>query len=464
MRYLRHNIIEEPDSSKWDEIDFSKPTFILNASSEFIDYIYRKNDIRVYSDSDVITGEEYYRSGLKTGGSALNSCVIVTRKDPYSIPVKNLELSVFNRLEMNSEWIKNPSKYLQDRQLVVSEIAYLKSLRNVEKAKEKYIMAIDAGNSRLLEYDNLRKKMRMLNRNGIKNGILEVLFENVIAEDTDVRGEDINLGDLTFAVDFLQNEVKLTDGSFPNWTEYNSRAFHPHHMSNGGICLGSQSSDMSQAIANFEIPIVKAMLHKFAHSYTSSDSAGAYYNRWVDGWEEREMVYSDYHDQDIYRDEAIYLDHLNDWFLEDVIVTLADGREHPSGWSRMCLDGNYRDEEEVLYSRYLSGWIASEDSVSMMNGEHMPAEHDAIFEFEDAHYYINDSTVDVITDIRIPIGRAIWSDHLQGYILDSTAIFRDGGYYTQEVWEKVEAQRLADEQAEIERLGNTPNNQSPETL
>lgn len=276
-------------------------------------------------------------------------------------------------------------------------------------------------------YEKFKNRDKVLKRYGIENGIKRFTFENVIAEDTCVDGEDIDLGTLTFEVNFLEHKWALIEGSNPRKTGWDENSFHPHQLSENSICLGSQDSDMVMAINGVEVEIVQAILHKFAHSYTSTDSAGRNWVKWTDN---PGTVWSEYHDEDIELSEAIQTEN-EDWIFREESVTLDDGRVFHEDSITYC---EYHDEsvyhEEAVYCPCVNSFVHQTKVVELADGHYAPLDLEGLLNFED-NFYTPSQTVEDIHGEIVPLNLCVYSHALGKYILIVEAIHHtDGNYYT----------------------------------
>lgn len=215
---------------------------------------------------------------------------------------------------------------------------------NMGVHKRDYITECSKVQSNTLIQDNLIKNAeKYAKKYEIEDGCFVFKYENVIAEDVQAEGKDIELGNLKFKLQLENTAIYLVDGSYPRRTEYNSNAYHPHHMSDGDLCFGTMSSDVIDAITNFELDILNILLFKFATSYNSGDSAGAFWTRWSDEdddeewgewvetrqshYDEDSVRWSEYRQESIHEEDAEWSDSMNDYlYSEDLeCVRLING-------------------------------------------------------------------------------------------------------------------------------------------
>ena len=426
IRYLRHTVHKNRKNFNTSEnLDYK---IFLNVSKEFSDKLKevlgQTTGSGYFYHTDSITGDEYrirYTYDYKTFWTE--------NIDIEKISLEKLEQSVFNAFGFNNNHYavsgtaglyrrlqnlkrdvkaKKENKEISFDQLVESENKYLDSLHLLSK------------------FNSNIKKLKKLPFD--TNGRLLFNFQNVVAEDTDAVGEDIELGDLTFAAT-LDGGVTIVDGSYSHPTEYNSNAYHPHQL-NDSICLGSQSADFVSAITNFEFDIAGAILHKFAHSYTSSDSAGRYWKKWagidMDEDEDNNTVYVPSRDNDYDEINCRYSNHREEWLHED------DAR-----FSEYL--GDYLYEVEAVYSNYHSSWMHYDDvvevgndwrlmdeCVTLQNGDWELEENTEIYNDE---YYLKSDFVSDINGDSIPESLAVFSNNRDAYILREDAVEYNGDWY-----------------------------------
>ena len=424
IRYLRHSVHKNRKNfNKNENLDYK---IFLNVSTEF------SNKLKeVLSEKNVGTSYLYYRDPVTYNEYRIwysydYKTFWTENIDVETVSLEKLEQVVYNNINFNSNHpaassiaglytrfqnLKNDIESKREtresrfRQLIDSENKYLDSLHLLDKF-----------NSNIKKFKNLPFD---------SNGRIIFKFQNVIAEDTEAVGEDIKLGDLTFAVS-LNGNVTITEGSYPYYTEYNSNAYHPHHLMES-ICLGSQSADFILAVVNFQFDIVGAILHKFAHSYTSSDSAGKYWKKWAGlSMDEEDTVYVPTRDEDYDEDECVYSSHREEWLYEGDAV-----------------HSNYLEDylyhEEAVYSNHHNSWmycedvvevgddwILTDDCVKLQNGDWELEENTEIY---NDNYYLKSDFVSDINGDSIPESLAVFSNNRDGYILREYAVEYNGDWY-----------------------------------
>ena len=236
IRYLRHSVHKNRKNfNKSENLDYK---IFLNVSTEFsnkLQEVFREKNIGsgyfYYSDS--VTNVDYriwysydYKAFWtenidieKVSLEKLEQAVL------YSFNLNNSHTAVsgtatlYRRLQSLKHDFesKRENREIRFNQLVESENRYLDSLHLLSK------------------FNSNVKKLKKLPFD--TDGRVLFKFQNVVAEDTDAVGEDIELGDLTFATT-LGGVVTIVEGSYSHSTQYNSNAYHPHHLSES-ICLGS---------------------------------------------------------------------------------------------------------------------------------------------------------------------------------------------------------------------------------
>lgn len=428
MRFLKHKVGRKisTDSKNWGRLNIKDKIF-FDVPTEFISFINRKVGITSVDEGSGLTGRFIY---ITTGDGG--SSIFVT---------SNVSLAPFE-----AEGIAVSSSYFTREELVKKggitgvrnvyrKYVEVKSYdKEVERAKNHLDERLRVRREKESIFIATRDQLDIFERYNIVNGILEIVFEDVVAEDTQARGEDIKLGTLKFNVDVNSRNVMLVDGSYPRNNSYNDRAFHPHMLSNS-ICLGSQESDYHTAVANMEYDVVQAILYKFAHSYTSTDDAGSYWKRWRNSDNNTKYHYIDYLDEDveeqycqwceederwIHADDAVYVEHIGSYLhIDDT---------HYSEYN-----GQYIKDSEAVHSDILDTWILEETAVYLENDRGWIPADSSDYEEYDGKYYHNDDLVEVLEhEDKMPITNCVWSSALDAYILANEARYYEGDFYTED--------------------------------
>lgn len=426
IRYLRHSVHKNRKNfNKNENLDYK---IFLNTSREFSD------NLKEVLGQTTGTGYFYYTDPVTYREYRIwhsyNHKVFWTENiDIEKVSIKELEQAVFSAFNFNNNHpavngtaglyrrlqslkrdieSKRENRESRFNQLVESENRYLDSLHLLSK------------------FNSNVKKLKKLPFD--TDGRVLFKFQNVVAEDTDAEGEDIELGDLTFATT-LEGVVTIVEGSYSHSTQYNSNAYHPHHL-DSSICLGSQSSDFTSAIVNFQFDIAGAILYKFAHSYTSSDSAGEYWKKWagidMDEDEDNNMVYVPTRDDEHDETDCVYSNNRGEWLHDDDAV-----------YSEYL--GDYLYSEEAVYSNYHSSWMyyddvvevgddwrLVDDCVTLQNGDWELEENTEIY---NGNYYLKSDFVSDINGDSIPESLAVFSNNRDGYILREHAVEYNGDWY-----------------------------------
>lgn len=427
IRYLRHSVHKNRKNfNKSENLDYK---IFLNVSTEF------SNKLKeVFSEKNIGSGYFYYTNPetyheYRIWYSYDYNTLWTENIDIEKVSIKELEQAVFSAFGFNNNHpavngtaglyrrLQNLKRDVESKrenresrfnQLVESENRYLDSLHLLSK------------------FNSNVKKLKKLPFDD--DGRVLFKFQNVVAEDTDAEGEDIELGDLTFATT-LDGIVTIVEGSYSHSTQYNSNAYHPHHLS-GSICLGSQSSDFTSAIVNFQFDIAGAILYKFAHSYTSSDSAGEYWKKWagIDMYEDDDddMVYVPTRDMDYPVGDCRYSQGREEWlhendarfseYLDDYLYEAEAGySNHHNSWM------SYDDVVEVG-----NDWILTDDCVKLQNDDWELEENTEIYNDE---YYLKSDFVTDINGDNIPESLAVFSNNRDAYILREDAVEYNGDWY-----------------------------------
>ena len=426
IRYLRHSVHKNRKNfNKSENLDYK---IFLNVSTEF------SNKLKeVFSEKNIGSGYFYYTNPetyheYRIWYSYDYKTLWTENIDIEKLSFEKLEQAVFNAFSFNNNHpgvngtaglyrrLQNLKRDVESKrenresrfnQLVESENRYLDSLHLLSK------------------FSSNIKKLKKLPFD--TDGRVLFKFQNVVAEDTDAVGEDIELGDLTFATT-LEGVVTIVEGSYSHSTQYNSNAYHPHHL-NSSICLGSQSSDFTSAIVNFQFDVAGAILYKFAHSYTSSDSAGEYWKKWAGlemDYDDDDMVYVPTRDAGYNEVDCRYSNHREEWLLEYDAVF--------SGY----LD-DYLYNEEAVYSNHHNSWMSYDDVVEVGNDWVLIDEcvklENGKWEFEENtviyndNYYLKSDFVSDINGDSIPESLAVFSNNRDGYILREYAVEYNGDWY-----------------------------------
>lgn len=310
----------------------------------------------------------------------------------------------------------------KDEDKLVSESFYYKirsAISSIEAAKtniaaykEKFTIACESKDKYQLDLKATIEGLSRLSKLGYDDMKTTITFTNVVAEDTCREGRDIELGDLTFEVDFSENECFIKEGSFPKKTSWSNTSWHPHTVDTYQQCFGSMDLDIQEAIRTVNIDVLKVLLHKFAHSYTSSDSAGKDWKLWCDI-------------------ETVYVDGELKFTDEVVFSNVLD---------------RYLDIEAAEYISRIDDYVPSDDVVySEHYGENIYSEHadeaegygwieisDPDFEEVNGTYYHKDDLVDDINGDIQPISQCKYSTALDKYIHEDDAVEFEGDYYTSE--------------------------------
>ena len=427
IRYLRHSVHKNRKNFNTSEnLDYK---IFLNVSKEFSDklkkvfeqtigsgYFYYTNpktynEYRIWYSYDYKTLWTENIDIEKVSIKELEQAVFTAFNFDNNHPGVNGTAGLYRRLQNLKRDVESKRENRESRfnQLVESENRYLDSLHLLSK------------------FNSNIKKLKKLPFD--TDGRLLFKFQNVVAEDTDAEGEDIELGDLTFAAT-LEGVVTIVEGSYSHSTQYNSNAYHPHHL-NSSICLGSQSSDFTSAIVNFQFDIAGAILYKFAHSYTSSDSAGMYWKKWAgldmdEDNDDDNMVYVPSRDDEYNVNDCRYSNNREEWLHED-----------DANYSEYL--GDYLYNEDAVYSNYHSSWMhyddvvevgndwrLMDDCVTLQNGDWELEENTEIYNDE---YYLKSDFVSDINGDSIPESLAVFSNNRDAYILREDAVVYNGDWY-----------------------------------
>lgn len=427
MRLTTHRIVKEvPKEGLWSRLKLEN-TIFLNAPTEFIWYIqneFNTNDTYTQVSEMYI----YYNRGSSSNNISQGSCVIVHKDSMDKFDLMEVEARLINGV-IGDDLIEGGAEC---RAFYNSLGQNYISMKNAEKALIKHRESLASKADKVVNtttaYQNMKSRYSQLKRINMLSGIKNFVFEDVIAEDVDANGEDINLGRLEFKVNFLEGSVEIVSGTHVRHTGFNDRSVHPHQMSNS-ICLGTQEPDFNIAVRNWEISIVEAILYKFAHSYASSDGAGRNYVLWT-----QDLVYVDYINRNAPRTDTVFSEHSQSYVLVSDAVELSNGQWAHKGHCRFSeFQQVWMLEQDAVYSEVLNSYIDGSSVVQLENGRgYVPAN----FEFMSMYrrrYFHHDDTVELHDGSRVPERNAVRSQYLDNkYILTSEAVQYEGNWYRQQ--------------------------------
>lgn len=416
LRLLKHSVVTLPEGTVFDPEKYPRTGFkiFLGCSESFI------IDMRKFMNNENISYDYFY--------SLDNIIIYYTRHQrdreiifTKATDVSFVEKSIFD-VTGNIDNLLSSTGFIAKRKLDIT-----KEIKNCEDNRESYrrslLETIDRIGELKIKLSNFEENYKKLLSQEMENDRIIFKFENVTAEDTCVQGEDIFLGDLKFGSK-LNGEVTLLEGSEPRRTGYNEEAYHPHHLE-AMICLGSQDADFREAIQTFNFDIARIILEKFATSYTSSDSAGKSWKYWngeeynYDEDDDEEMFYVPSRSGDYYEDEVRWSE------IEGEYIHYED-----AVWSDY--HDTYLFEDGSVWSDYHDTYILENDAVELEDGRFVHSESDTVelaeggiamredtVEFEGLFYY-EENMLEAIDGELIPKSRAINSDELGGYVLDTS--------------------------------------------
>lgn len=320
--------------------------------------------------------------------------------------------------------------------------------QNLELIREQFTDAVENLATNEAARDVLVKKIHLYkNRYKFSQGLFHFVYDDVIAEDSQADGDDIDLGSLTYEVDVMRKTVKFKSGSNPKTTQYKTGAFHPHHMSDDSLCLGSLEPDVRECITNMDLDVLDILLSKFSKSYTSSDSAGKYWKEWI-----REGSTND-EEQDEYthfcemRQEYYHEDNLNwseeyeEWFHVD-----------DSQWSEweqdylITLPENDRLARELHDGQY----CRPENAIELANGEFAHEEDTDVINFRSGLYLKSDTIYSELLDVSIPAELALST--VDGWITSEELIVDPNGAHRYNIAYTAELAKAEAEEAERARI------------
>lgn len=419
MRFFTHRVVREvPHPDSWGKIKL-KDTIFLNASNEFIEDLQCKYIISSYYSDKY---SDYVYEARKDGERGR---ILISKNDD----LEDLEVTIIRNINIADKYIVGGRNSVGFLRTVADKMADCNSLQTtITNRKKQLFQAFTDLNAQKTQMVLLKRKYKELLEKDIVGGVYQVTFNNVTAEDTDAEGDDIYLGTLTFEVNLFNHTVNLVDGDVPQNTSYNSNAYHPHHLSDS-ICLGTQSPDFIEACENYDIDIIHAILYKFAHSYTSSDSAGESWRIWA-GYK-----YSEWDDYWYHEDEVSYSKYYNDWIINEDAVTVEgygimherDDYVHYSEYDEL-----YYHSNDTVYSGILDSYIHTDNAVQLHNGRYTHKNDEELVEYNGSYFM----QVDMVEDINgdtVPDVFTVYSEPLSAYILEEQAVKDENGdYYTAE--------------------------------
>lgn len=442
MKFLTHRLKDVPPENTWYTMRKPKNVFYKNANMDFLRAMNSRFHLNVNSGHDTYddNGNSFYYSNTNEDRYNIVFCM-----GPSSNP-ETVELTLINDFTPPNELFREEDLIYAAKDYVKVYANHRDSVRSVTSSKRSYISSIERFEKTLAELSGFGRRQKLLKSLGIVNYLKIFEFDNVVAEDTCCDGEDIQLGTLKFQVNFQDMNVRLIEGSYPRYTSWGN-TFHPHDLGTD-ICLGSQSADMQEAIRNLEVDVIQAMLYKFAHSYTSSDSAGANWKKWTP---EGETIYSEYHDEDILMSEAVQLES-GDWIREEDSVVLRDGTRYPrryAAWSEFY--GQHIDDDISVWSKHLGSYLDGDDeyTIELSNGDWSVSDHDEVVEY-DGSYYLESETVEDINGDIVPERLTVYSNPLGVRILASQVTMYNGEYYTEDTLPTVEEETVEEKAVEEE--------------
>lgn len=305
---------------------------------------------------------------------------------------------------------------------------YSQSLSDAQNYMRHYVNCKNDSMSHYNRMLQVTKIFKNFEKFGIVDGRKVFEFSNVMAEDTDARGDDILIEKIMFEVNFENPAVYVIGGENPK-DGYSSGVYHPHQLSGGSICLGSQESDFYEAVGNVDVDIVHAILSKFVSAYTSSDSAGATWVAWAG------KVWSDWYDDYINEEDSVWSDIDGCRILTmDAVEVIGGG-----GWAHSDSDNiewsewyeKHIDRSDAVYSEYMNTYILADDAVQLTTCDgYIHADHEDIRTFNDGVYTVDEMVTDIEGN-EVPEAECLWGSTLEAWILSDSAINYDGDYYTE---------------------------------
>lgn len=258
----------------------------------------------------------------------------------------------------------------------------------------------------------IEKRHELLKYDLDSNMNIYMTFQDVVASDTEGDGEDIDLGTLRFKISLTGHNVDIVEGTHSFYTEYNSEAYHPHHL-NDRVCLGSQEADVVEAISTLELDVLELLIKRFAFSYTSSDSAGAYWKVWAGL------------DMDDDEESGIYVESRDRYYSDDEVR-----------WSEQ--DEQYYYFEDCYYSEIQYDYFHKDEVIELENGRgYVHESYGNCVEIDGSYYHIDDTITDIHEDYNIK-ENCEYSNALEQYIPKNEAISHEGDWYTENTLPEVE--------------------------
>lgn len=431
-RLLTHRLVNKysDNSTNWNRMKVENK-ILLNVPMSLLRYLVNTHGATSISDS--VYGETFY---IANRGRTIIVPNTVTRIELFDIEGASVASNYFR----DDSTIKRGGIGGVRRAYEKYQEVKRYEIVNVKSAKQNYIDTLKTSKEKEVLFLNTLTQLDEFERYNIRNGKFTVTFEDVIAEDTEAVGDDINLGKLVFSVDIHGNDVQLIEGTYPQGNDYNSSAFHPHQLS-ASICLGTQDSDMHEAISNNEFSIVEALLYKFAHSYTSSDSAGSSWERWSDEYKETPMIYVEHMGEEYPEDDCVHSRFYDEWILADHAVFLGhlDSYVLTSDTVESRHENRRILDDSAIHSDILQDYISMDDAIELENYRGwVPIDYANMTEYNGTYFHTEDMVKAIGHEEIIPKRECYYSRPLDAYILRSEAVNDGRDYYTADTLPKKE--------------------------
>lgn len=422
-RILRHKVAKFPvDREKMNALTYDdiKDKIFLNmnrSQHSVIEGILSKKGI--YSSND--------RIGTYTIAYSLDKNVIWIYCDSTA-SINEVEEAIYNNKNfLNSIDDKMISSYYSIERVTSDLDIEIQNSENVLKdLKFRYNNeSVNLNQNKIFREILIKRAFTFKDKYNFKDGRFNFYFKDVIAEDTEAYGEDIKLGGLKFELSLSKKTIYLTEGDYPYRTDYNENAFHPHMLSEGTLCFGTMETDILDAINSLDLDVLNILLYKFAHTYSSNDSAGAHWRL----WDEQEM----YNDEDriwVERTQQSYDEEDVTW--SEYLDAYVPNEE--SVWSECMSSSLYSDDDECVMLYDLDYSMLGE-TIELLDGRYAHKDDSTIVSYNDNFYTEDQMIFSEIDQEDIPLDDAVESE--DGWILEENSIkLEDGTIRNEETYKE----------------------------
>ena len=265
--------------------------------------------------------------------------------------------------------------------------------------------------------EKIKDKVETLDFNKFNSkGLYVIKYENIVAEDVQCKGDPINLGTLTYGINFRNSQVTILDGTYKR-NGYCDNVFVPHQMSNNTLCFGTLGPDVQQAIVEFELDILIILLRKFSSVYNSNDDAGKKWKRWEDAGrfyvpylnkyiDEELCVRSEYQGCYLLKEDAVFNETFNSFIrLEDFLDLGERGLFSINGPDVVPIDGIYYHIDDVVIN--VHGVFMLKEHAIFLESKQAYYPLEDVIAYEDKYYLPHELPVEVATALELQVGPII---------------------------------------------------------